>query len=96
MMAFWLVWLFFFVADLFAIGYTGLWFGLTEQHPGTAITKTVTWVILVPWVTVVIPFFGCLAWVFWPVFWIVRSSGRLNKEFRSVVLRAYDSPAHKK
>jgi hypothetical protein len=85
MIGFWFVWFVFFLIDMFALAYTGLWFGLTEQRPGIAAAKTVVYVLVIPWVTMIVPFIGCLGMIGWPVFWMVWSSRRLNHRFRNEV-----------
>jgi ABC-type transport system involved in multi-copper enzyme maturation permease subunit len=77
-----LFWFLFFVLDLHALAYTGLWNGLTHARVDRAITKTVFAVLILPWLTLVVPFAGCFGVVGWPVFWMNWASKRLNNRFR--------------
>jgi hypothetical protein len=83
----WFVWFVFFLIDMFALAYVGLWFGLTEPRPGIAAAKTAIYVLVLPWVTMVVPLFGCLGIVIWPIFWIIWASRRLDRRFRDEVGR---------
>jgi hypothetical protein len=75
-------WFVIFIIDLHAIAYTGLWFGLTNARVDRAITKSIFAVLLLPWITLVIPVLGCLGLIAWPVFWMSWASKRLNTRFR--------------
>jgi ABC-type transport system involved in cytochrome c biogenesis permease component len=77
-----LFWFIFFVLDLHALAYAGLWNGLTHARVDRAITKTVFAVLILPWITVVIPVAGCLGMIGWPIFWMNWASKRLNNRFR--------------
>src|SRR6185295_9890713 len=59
-------WFLLFLLDLYAVGYTALWFSLTERRPGHATSKTLLYVIVLPWLLMIIPPLGLLAWFLWP------------------------------
>ena len=75
-------WFLMFFLDFHALAYAGLWFGLTTARVDLAIAKTVFFVLLVPWITLVIPIVGVIGILGWPIFWISWASARLNKRFR--------------
>ena len=75
-------WFILFILDLHALAYAGLWFGLTNARVNRAIGKTVFAVMLLPWITLVIPFAGVIGVLAWPIFWIYWASGKLAKRFR--------------
>lgn len=75
-------WLFFFLLDVHALAYAGLWFGLTTAKIEGAIGRTVFYVLIVPWLTAIVPLLGALGMLFWPGFWIWWASRRLERELR--------------
>jgi hypothetical protein len=75
-------WLISFLLDMHALAYMGLWFGLTNARLDRAIAKTVFTVLVLPWITLVVPFVGCLGLIGWPIFWINWASRRLNRRLR--------------
>ncbi|MBI3882475.1 MAG: ABC transporter permease subunit [Verrucomicrobia bacterium] len=81
----WIVGMGLFVLDFYAISYAGLWFGLTEPRPGQAAARTLLWTMVAPWVTMIVPLFGCFGLLIWPVFWIAWASIRLDRRFREEV-----------
>lgn len=82
-------WFLVFLLDLYAIAYTGLWNGLTCIKIEQAVARTVGYVLLLPWLTTLIPFAGFLGWIFWPVFWICWSSYKLNHRFTDRVTEQF-------
>jgi ABC-type Na+ efflux pump permease subunit len=76
------IWMILFVLDLHALAYAGLWFGLTTSRADRAVAKTAFGVLLLPWLTVVVPLLGFLGILGWPIFWIYWSGARLRKRFR--------------
>jgi hypothetical protein len=81
-LAYGIFWLVMFILDLHALAYAGLWFGLTNARADRAIAKTAFAVLLLPWITLVVPIVGCLGILIWPVFWIHWASGKLTRQFR--------------
>jgi ABC-type transport system involved in multi-copper enzyme maturation permease subunit len=77
-----LPWIIVFLLDFHALAFVGLWNGLTHARADRAITKTVFAVLILPWITLVIPIAGCLGMIGWPVFWMNWASKRLNNRFR--------------
>ena len=75
-------WLISFLLDMHALAYMGLWFGLTNARLDRAIAKTVFTVLILPWLTAIVPILGCLGLIGWPIFWINWASRRLNRRFR--------------
>jgi hypothetical protein len=75
-------WLALFLLDLHALAYVGLWNGLTTARVDRAVAKTVFAVLILPWLTMVIPVIGCVGMIVWPIFWIYWASARLRKRFR--------------
>ena len=84
-------WLILFILDFHAIAYAGLWFGLTNARVDRAIAKTIFGVLVMPWISMVIPFIGCLGVIGWPVFWISWASRRLNEKFRGEVTTLFSA-----
>lgn len=89
--AYGLFWFVYFVLNLHALAYTGLWNGLTNARVDRAIGKTVFAVLILPWITLVVPVLGCLGLVGWPVFWLYWASGRLNKRFRAESVKQFSA-----
>jgi hypothetical protein len=85
-----MVWLILFILQLYAVGYAGLWFGLTQPRPGQAAARTVLLVIVLPWVSMIVPVLGCVGIFGWPIFWQVWASRRLDQRFRAVVAGQFD------
>ena len=75
-----------FVADLVALGWVGMWLGLTSKKTNQATMKTIFFVLALPWLAFfLIPLFGVLVWVFWPVAdlaWISWAQNKLSQNFR--------------
>jgi hypothetical protein len=91
--AFGLFWFMLFVLDLHALAYTGLWNGLTHSRLDRAIAKTVFSVLILPWLTVIIPIVGCAGMVAWPIFWIYWSSEKLKQRFREEAVKHFSQGA---
>ena len=87
--AYGLFWFAYFVLNLHALAYTGLWNGLTNARVDRAIGKTVFAVLLLPWITLVVPVIGCVGLIGWPIFWLYWSSDRLNKRFRAESVKQF-------
>jgi ABC-type Na+ efflux pump permease subunit len=77
-----LPWIIIFLLDFHALAFVGIWNGLTHARVDRAITKTVFAVLLLPWITIVVPIVGCLGMIGWPIFWMNWASKRLNNRFR--------------
>lgn len=88
-----LFWFALFILDLHALAYTGLWNGLTNARLDRAIAKTVFAVLILPWLTVIVPILGCLGMIGWPIFWIYWSSGKLKKHFREEAVKHFSQGA---
>jgi hypothetical protein len=81
-LVFGMFWFFVFLLDFHALAYAGLWFGLTNARADRAISKTVFCVLILPWITAVVPCLGWIGIIGWSVFWISWASRRLNQRFR--------------
>jgi hypothetical protein len=46
------------------------------------VAKTIVYVLVLPWVTLIVPIIGCFGIVLWPAFWIHWARQRLNERFR--------------
>lgn len=73
----WLCWL----ADLAALGWMGIWFGLSAKKPGWAPALNLVIVLALP------PFFFCVPRLVIDVCFIVYARSKLSRDFRSVMLR---------
>ena len=49
--------------------------------------------LVLPWLTMIIPVIGCLGMIGWPVFWIYWSSGKLKKRFRDEAVKHFSTGA---
>jgi ABC-type transport system involved in multi-copper enzyme maturation permease subunit len=84
-------WFLSFLLDLHALAYMGMWYGLTTARADRAVGKTIFAVLVLPWLTVVVPFLGCLGMVVWPFIWISWASKRLDVRFREEAMVALDA-----
>lgn len=75
-------WFLFFLLDLNALSYTALWFGLTEAQTPRALTKTLFRIIVLPWLTLLIPLVGLLGLIIWPWAWMAWASGKLKTQLK--------------
>lgn len=76
-----LVWFTIFLLDLNALAYAGLWFGLTEPQLPQAVSKTVFRILILPWITLIVPIAGVLGLLIWPWIWLAWAEKRLKKDF---------------
>jgi ABC-type transport system involved in multi-copper enzyme maturation permease subunit len=90
-MFFGLVYLAIFTLDIFALCWSGMWFGLSSKNETTAIAKTIGFVLLLPLVSVFFWCFGAVFFVGWPIFWIIYSSQKIRSEFRNWAIQRYHS-----
>jgi len=72
-------------AQLTAVGWFGLWTGLTTKRSAHAVIKTVLWVLVLPWATL-------FCWCLFPVVYLVKDAlfinyarTRLYRQFRTVI-----------
>jgi ABC-type transport system involved in multi-copper enzyme maturation permease subunit len=83
-----------FVADLFAVAWVGMWFGLTSRKMNQAVMKTLFCIVALPWLALfLIPFVGLVAWVFSPIValsWISWAQNKLTGQLRLVVAQRTD------
>lgn len=75
-------WFLLFQLDLSALCYTGLWFGLTEAHTPRALTKTLFRIMVLPWLTLLIPLLGFFGLIIWPWAWMAWSAKKLNTQLK--------------
>ncbi len=76
--------------DVAAVTWAGMWFGLTSRRESQAITKTVLWVLLLPYAcSFALCWLGVIFFIFIPAFWITRCSRKLKTEFRSAAVDSY-------
>jgi len=80
-LVFGLGWFLIFLIDMNALAYAGLWFGLTEPHLPQAVSKTVFRILILPWITLIVPIAGALGVFLWPWFWLAWADRKLNKHF---------------
>lgn len=76
-----LLWFTVFLLDLNALAYAGLWFGLTESHLPQAVSKTVFRILILPWITAIVPILGALGILLWPWIWMAWAEKNLRKHF---------------
>lgn len=83
-----------FVADLVALGWVGMWLGLASKKTNQATMKTIFFVLALPWLAFfLIPLFGVLVWVFWPVVdlaWISWAQNKLSQNFRYLASNRFE------
>ncbi|EEF60199.1 ABC transporter permease subunit [Pedosphaera parvula] len=78
-----------FTLDIFALCWSGMWFGLSSKNETTAILKTIGFILLLPLISVMFWCFGVVFFVGWPIFWIIYSSQKLRSEFRNLATHRY-------
>ena len=76
-----LMWWLVFLLDMNALAYTGLWFGLTEPQIPQAVTKTVFRILILPWLTLLIPILGFFGMFIWPWIWMAWAGKNLKDRF---------------
>lgn len=86
-------WFVIFLLDYFAITYTGLWFALTSPRIEQAVGKTIGYVLLLPWLLVMVPIAGWLGMLLWPVFWICWSSYKMGHCFSARAAEQFARPS---
>ena len=81
-------------AQLVAVGWFGLWTGLTTKKPAHAVVKTILWVMVLPLAP--LAFCGCL----FPIVYVVKdaifiryASSRLHKHLRAIVTEGLPAKA---
>ncbi len=81
-------------AQMVAVGWFGLWTGLTTKKSAHAVVKTILWVIVLPAVT--LPFCSCLL----PLVYLVKDAifvnyarSRLHQQFRTIVTEGLPAKA---
>jgi hypothetical protein len=82
-----------FVLDVFALMWAGMLFGLSSKKESQATTKTILLVLVAPMVMTVFWFcgVGALAFLGWPVFWIIWARSELRMKFRDLAARQFVS-----
>jgi hypothetical protein len=78
-----IVYLALFACDTAAVMWTGMWFGLTAKKESQAITKTIAYVLVAPYLT--LPICGCLGiplFLFSSIAWLNWARHRLQTDFR--------------
>ena len=83
-----IMWVIYTFLDLHALGYLGMWHGLSSQRIESAIGKTAWYGLVLPWLFIVIPILGWVALLFWPVIIIHWATSRLNNRFHEPLLAA--------
>ena len=73
----------------------GLWLGLTEPQIPKAVTKTIVRVLLLSWVTQIVPCVGIFSMIIVPWIWIVWASKKLNQRLRHEAASQYSTEAEK-
>ncbi|MDB6020282.1 MAG: hypothetical protein JWQ04_139 [Pedosphaera sp.] len=74
----------YFLVDLQAVAWAGMWFGLCSRNESRATFKTVFFVILLPYLLLILYCLGGAAFVAWPVVSLVWSRLKLQEHFRSL------------
>jgi ABC-type transport system involved in multi-copper enzyme maturation permease subunit len=81
---------FHFGLDVAAVTWAGMWFGLTSRRESQAVTKTVLWVLLLPYAcSLALCWLGAIFFIIVPVFWMVWCSRKLKTEFRNAAVDSY-------
>ncbi|MDB6108600.1 MAG: hypothetical protein JWR69_350 [Pedosphaera sp.] len=74
----------FFLLDMQGVIWAGIWFGLCSRNESRATFKTVFYVILLPFLLLVLYCFGMALFVAWPVASFVWAKLKLQERFRSL------------
>jgi hypothetical protein len=76
-----------FVVDALAVAWAGMWFGLSSRKESQAVTKTILYVLIAPYLSLLFVFCFCPAIAvcsFGSVFWIIWATNRLQSRFREM------------
>jgi hypothetical protein len=73
-----------FCADVAAVIWAGMYFGLTTKKPGQAATKTVLFVLVMPLATLFLWCFGWLFFIVSPIFWMTWGKSKLDTQLREL------------
>jgi hypothetical protein len=79
-----LIYLALFCADVAAVIWAGMYFGLTAKNPGQAATKTVLFVLVMPLATLFLWCFGWLFFIVSPIFWMTWGKSKLDTQLREL------------
>ena len=74
-----------------AVGWFGLWTGLTTKKSANAVVKTILWVLVLPMAT--LPFCACLFPMVKDAIFIHYARSRLHKQFRTIVTEGLPAKA---
>ena len=85
------LWFLFFLMDIYALAYTGLWFGLTISRIEKAVGRVLLCVVFLPWLTLPVPLLGLIGFIAWPPFWGSWASRRLDTRFREEVASQFEA-----
>ncbi len=83
-----MIWLMYTLLDLHALGYLGMWHGLSSNRIESAIGKTAWYGVILPLLFVVVPILGWIALLFWPGIVISWASKRLTHRFHEPLTRS--------
>jgi hypothetical protein len=83
----------YFLVDLQAVAWAGMWFGLCSRNESLAAFKTVLYVMLLPFVSLVLSCLGMAIFAAWPVVALVWSRLKLQEQFRSLAGKRATSSA---
>jgi hypothetical protein len=78
-------------AQLTAVGWFGLWMGLTTKKSAHAVAKTILWVLVIPLAT--LPFCACIFPMVKDAIFIHYARTRLHKHFRTIVTEGLPAKA---
>ena len=81
-----------FLLDMAAVTWAGMWFGLSAKKENQAITRTILLVLILPFASFFLCWFGLVFFVGIPIFWIGWCSSKLRTEFRAIAAQRYAPP----
>lgn len=79
----------FFVLDLVAVMWAGMWFGLSSKRENQAAFKTIFFVLVIPLFFMLFWCFGAPFFIGIPIFWIVWANRKLYSELRTLAAQRY-------
>jgi hypothetical protein len=80
----------FFILDMVAVTWAGMWFGLSSKKEGQAATKTILLVLVLPMCSLLLSCFGAPFFIGIPIFWIIWANRKLYAELRTLAAQRYN------
>jgi hypothetical protein len=81
-----MIWFVYLIVDLHALGYLGMWHGVSSNRIEGAIGKTAWYGLVLPWLFAVVPIVGWAALLFWPLIIMGWASKRLNQRLHKALI----------